>query len=210
MLPHIIDPILGFLSDPHPLVRYAACNALGQMATDFAPGYEKKFHAKVLPGLIFLLDDNSCPRVQAHAGAALVNFCEECPRDILKNYADALLGKLEECFNLKLKELAESGKKLVLEQLVTTVASIATTLEDDFAKYYERFMPCMKFIMQNANSVELLCCEGRRLSVLRLSDWLLGPTVSPRTRPTSWTSYCELKSTMEELKSMMMIHRCLT
>jgi hypothetical protein len=38
------------------------------MATDFAPGYEKKFHSKILPGLIQLLDDNSCARVQAHAG----------------------------------------------------------------------------------------------------------------------------------------------
>jgi len=38
------------------------------MATDFAPNYEKKFHSKILPGLIQLLEDNSCPRVQAHAG----------------------------------------------------------------------------------------------------------------------------------------------
>jgi hypothetical protein len=31
----------------HPRVRYAACNAVGQMATDFAPGFQKKFHEKV-------------------------------------------------------------------------------------------------------------------------------------------------------------------
>lgn len=30
----------------HPRVRYAACNAVGQMATDFAPGFQKKFHEK--------------------------------------------------------------------------------------------------------------------------------------------------------------------
>lgn len=30
----------------HPRVRYAACNAIGQMATDFAPGFQKKFHEK--------------------------------------------------------------------------------------------------------------------------------------------------------------------
>jgi len=41
------------------------------MATDFAPNYEKKFHAKILPGLTFLLDDYTCPRVQAHAGMKL-------------------------------------------------------------------------------------------------------------------------------------------
>lgn len=49
-------------------MRYAACNALGQMSTDFAPVFEKKFHARVVPGLLMLLDDNANPRVQAHAG----------------------------------------------------------------------------------------------------------------------------------------------
>ena len=132
LLTQIVDPILGFLKDPHPQVRYAACNAIGQMATDFAPGYEKKFHSKILPALICLLEDHSCPRVQAHAGAALVNFCEECPRDILKNYADALLGNLQTCFTIKLKELVEQSKKLVLEQLVTTVASVANTFSTTF------------------------------------------------------------------------------
>lgn len=44
------------------------------MSTDFAPVFEKKFHARVLPGLLLLMDDNANPRVQAHAGAALVNF----------------------------------------------------------------------------------------------------------------------------------------
>jgi len=32
----------------HPRVRYAACNALGQMATDFGPTFQKKFHQKVV------------------------------------------------------------------------------------------------------------------------------------------------------------------
>lgn len=49
-------------------VRYAACNAIGQMSTDFAPIFEKKFHENVVPGLLMLLDDNANPRVQAHAG----------------------------------------------------------------------------------------------------------------------------------------------
>ena len=33
MLNQIVDAILPFLNDSHPRVRYAACNALGQMAT---------------------------------------------------------------------------------------------------------------------------------------------------------------------------------
>lgn len=36
MLSSIIPSILPFLRDPHPRVRYACCNAIGQMSTDFA------------------------------------------------------------------------------------------------------------------------------------------------------------------------------
>lgn len=52
----------------HPRVRYAACNAVGQMSADFAPLFEKKFHDKVVPGLLMVLDDKANPRTQAHAG----------------------------------------------------------------------------------------------------------------------------------------------
>lgn len=104
----------------------------------------------------------------------MVNFCEECPRDILKNYAEPLLHNLEVCFNLKIKELAESSKKLVLEQLVTTVASIANTLETDFIPYYDRFMPCMKFIMQNANAQELRLLRGKTIECASLIGLAVG------------------------------------
>ena len=54
-------------------------------------------------------------------------------------------------------------RKLVLEQFVITVAAIANTLEEDFAPFYERFMPCMKFIMENANSPELRLLRGKTI-----------------------------------------------
>ena len=67
-LPQIMDTVMNYINDPHPRVRFACCNALGQMSTDFAPLFEKKFHDKVVPGLLHLMDDNANPRVQAHAG----------------------------------------------------------------------------------------------------------------------------------------------
>lgn len=63
----IMEAIIGFLADPHPRVRYAACNAIGQMATDFAPVFQKKFHEVVVPGLLGLMDDSANPRVQVRA-----------------------------------------------------------------------------------------------------------------------------------------------
>ncbi|KAG1702085.1 Importin-5 [Nymphon striatum] len=137
ILHQIVDGILPFLSDPHPRVRYAVCNAIGQMSTDFAPVFEKKFHDKVVPGLLMLLDDNDNIRVQAHAAAALVNFAEECPKLILCKYLESIMCKLEAILTSKFKELIESGKKLVLEQVVTTIATVADTAEEKFLQYYD-------------------------------------------------------------------------
>ena len=95
MLPQIMEAIIGFLRDSHPRVRYAACNAIGQMATDFAPVFQKKFHELVVPGLLAAMDDSANPRVQAHAGAALVNFSEVCPKNILTTYLPTIIAKLE-------------------------------------------------------------------------------------------------------------------
>ncbi|CAB4063018.1 IPO5 [Lepeophtheirus salmonis] len=95
-LPQIMEGVMNFVNDPHPRVRYACCQAIGQMSTDFAPCFEKKFHDKVIPGLLHLMDDSANPRVQAHAGAALVNFSEDCPKNILTPYLDPIIQKLEE------------------------------------------------------------------------------------------------------------------
>ena len=61
-------------ADPHPRVRWAACQALGQLCTDLGPDLQEEQHARVMPALLALMDDFSSPRVQAHACAALVNF----------------------------------------------------------------------------------------------------------------------------------------
>lgn len=59
-----MSAVIRFLQDSHPRVRYAACNAIGQMATDFAPVFQKKFHDIVVPGLLLVMDDSANPRVQ--------------------------------------------------------------------------------------------------------------------------------------------------
>ncbi|XP_055850061.1 importin-5 [Episyrphus balteatus] len=174
MLDNIMSGVLNFLRDPHPRVRHAACNAVGQMATDFAPIFEKKFHAQVIPGLLSLLDDVENPRVQAHAGAALVNFSEDCPKNILTGYLDGIMSKLETILNAKFKELVEKGNKLVLEQVVTTIASVADTCEKEFVTYYDRLMPCLKYIIQNANDEKLRMLRGKTIECVSLIGLAVG------------------------------------
>lgn len=174
-VPGVMDGVLRYLQDPHPRVRYAACNAIGQMSTDFAPIFEKKFHERVIPGLLMLLDDNMNPRVQAHAGAALVNFSEDCPKNILTGYLEGMMAKLEGILTAKFKELVEKGTKLVLEQVVTTIASVADTAEKEFIAYYDRLMPCLKYIIQNANKEELKMLRGKTIECVSLIGLAVGP-----------------------------------
>lgn len=174
MLDDIMNGILNFLRDPHPRVRYAACNAIGQMSTDFAPIFEKKFHEQVIPGLLGLLDDVENPRVQAHAGAALVNFSEDCPKHILVRYLDGIMQKLESILSAKFKELVEKGNKLVLEQVVTTIASVADACGKEFGTYYDRLVPCLKYIIQNANAEELRMLRGKTIECISLIGLAVG------------------------------------
>lgn len=66
------------LRDTHSKVRWAACQAVGQLCTDLGPDMQEAEHARLLPGLMSVMDDFAQPRVQAHAAAAVVNFSENC------------------------------------------------------------------------------------------------------------------------------------
>uniref|UniRef100_A0A8B9GSU4 Importin 5 n=1 Tax=Amazona collaria TaxID=241587 RepID=A0A8B9GSU4_9PSIT len=143
ILNEIVNFVLLFLQDPHPRVRYAACNAIGQMATDFAPGFQKKFHEKVIAALLQTMEDQGNQRVQAHAAAALINFTEDCT-------------------------------KLVLEQVVTSIASVADTAEEKFVPYYDLFMPSLKHIVENAVQKELRLLRGKTIECISLIGLAVG------------------------------------
>lgn len=69
----------------------------------------------MVSGLLMLLDDNTSPRVQAHAGAALVNFSEDCPKTILAQYLDSIMNKLEVVLSIKLKEASIGSAELTFD-----------------------------------------------------------------------------------------------
>ena len=46
-LDKVLDLVVPALRDPHSRVRWAGCNALGQMSTDFAGTMQEKYHAVV-------------------------------------------------------------------------------------------------------------------------------------------------------------------
>ncbi|KAL4220293.1 Importin-5 [Mactra antiquata] len=174
ILGNILDGVLPFLKDPHPRVRYAACNAIGQLSSDFGPNFQKKFHGKIVHELLGVMDDDANPRVQTHGAAALVNFSEECPKAILVEYIDAIMNKLERVLNSKMNELMQKGTKMVLEQMVTTLASVADTAEEKFISYYDRFMPVLKSIVQNADNTNYKLLRGKTIECISLIGLAVG------------------------------------
>ncbi|KAF9394692.1 hypothetical protein CPC16_010607 [Podila verticillata] len=165
----IINMILPFLRDPHPRVRYAACNAIGQMSTDFAGPMQKNHHAIVLTNLIPVMDDAPFPRVRAHAAAALVNFCEAVEKGTLEPYLDAIFERLLSLLN--------TGTTYVQEQAITTIATVADSAEDRFVKYYSGIMPLLINVLRQATNKEYRLLRGKAMECASLIALAVGKEV---------------------------------
>jgi hypothetical protein len=120
----IMEMIFPLFQDSHERVRWAACNAVGQLATDFGPLFQARYSNKVISVLVAVMDDEANPRVQSHAAAAIINFCDHCEASILVPFLPALLRKLD--------QLLKQGKMIVLEQAITAVAAVADCVEREF------------------------------------------------------------------------------
>lgn len=138
----VAEMALSHFQDPHLRVRYAAVHCIGQMCTDFAPTIQETLHHQIVPKLIAAMDDTSQPRVQSHAAAAIINFCEEADSELIQLYMEPLLTRLN--------NLLHSPQKLIQEQAVTAVASVADTAGVKFQPYYDSFMPKLKKVLEAA------------------------------------------------------------
>jgi len=149
----ILDITIPLVNDPHPRVQYGACNALGQISTDFAPLVQRIAHQRIVPALISRLSSDSCARVQTHAAAALVNFSEEASQNIMEPYLDSLLSNL--------LVLLQSDKTYVQEQALTTIAFIANAADKKFIKYYDTLMPLLINVLKTDTGSENRVLKGK-------------------------------------------------
>jgi HEAT repeat len=62
----VVDMVLNSFRDPHPRVRWAAINTIGQLSTDLGPVLQQEHHQRVLPALVGAMDDFQNPRVQVN------------------------------------------------------------------------------------------------------------------------------------------------
>ncbi|KAF2751651.1 ARM repeat-containing protein [Sporormia fimetaria CBS 119925] len=164
-LDKVLDLVLPALRDPHPRVRWAGCNAIGQMSTDFAGTMQEKYHQVVLSNIIPVLESAE-PRVQAHAAAALVNFCEEAEKSVLEPYLDQLLSHL--------LRLLESPKRFVQEQALSTIATVADSAEAAFSKYYGTLMPLLFNVLREEQSKEYRLLRAKAMECATLIALAVG------------------------------------
>ena len=164
-LRQVLDLVVPALKDPHPRVRWAGCNALGQMSTDFAPTMQKEYYDTVLKAIVPVLDSPEA-RVKSHAAAALVNFCEEAEKSILEPYLDDLLSHLF--------QLLQNEKRYVQEQALSTIATIADAAEQAFGKYYDSLMPLLVNVLQRENDREYRLLRAKAMECATLIALAVG------------------------------------
>ena len=164
-LDKVLDLVIPALRDPHPRVRWAGCNALGQMSTDFAGTMQEKYHQVVLTNIIPVLDSPET-RIQSHAAAALVNFCEEAEKATLEPYLDDLLSHL--------LQLLRSPKRYVQEQALSTIATIADSAETAFGKYYNTLMPLLFSVLREEQSKEYRLLRAKAMECATLIALAVG------------------------------------
>ena len=164
-LDKVLELVVPTLKDPHSRVRFAGCNALGQMSTDFAGPMQEKYHQVVLQNIVPVLQSPE-PRVQAHAAAALVNFCEEAEKSTLEPYLDPLLSNL--------LQLLQSPKRYVQEQALSTIATIADSAETAFIRYYDTLMPLLFNVLRQEQSKEYRLLRAKAMECATLIALAVG------------------------------------
>lgn len=77
--------------------------------------------------------------------------------------------------------------KLVLEQVLTTIATVADTAESRFIQYYDRFMPSLKYIFQNATTKDFRLLRGKTIECISL----IGLAVGAEKVSTTYSDFLE-------------------
>ncbi|KMS98771.1 hypothetical protein BVRB_3g068480 [Beta vulgaris subsp. vulgaris] len=165
-LEQVVSMVLNSFQDPHPRVRWAAINAIGQLSTDLGPDLQMQYHNRVLPALASAMDDFQNPRVQAHAASAVLNFSENCTPEILTPYLDGIVSKL--------LVLLQNGKQMVQEGALTALASVADSSQELFQKYYDAVMPYLKAILVNATDKSNRMLRAKSMECISLVGMAVG------------------------------------
>lgn len=150
-LARVVALVIPAFSDPHPRVRHAACQCIGQLCTDLEDVLQARHPNEVFGALLRTLSTTE-PRVHSHAAAALINVCEGVSRDALLPYLDPLVASLMRLLEPQVSPIDGKVKNYVQEQAVTTLAMVADASEGAFGRHYSSIMPLLMNVLRNAGN----------------------------------------------------------
>ncbi|ETL86272.1 hypothetical protein L917_14290 [Phytophthora nicotianae] len=154
----IVRHLLTQANDPHPRVCCTAVDVIGQLSVDQAPQFQEAYHQQALTVLAHYLEDFNKPRLQAHAATALRQFIDMCPPELLTPYLEKMLHQLFALLQHGQSLTSTTGQthtqafiaaRVVQEQAITAISSVATVAGASFTNYYAAVMPPLQQILMN-------------------------------------------------------------
>lgn len=152
----IVRHLLSQAYDSHPRVCCIAVDVIGQISVDQAPQFQEAYHSQALSVLVHYLEDSRKPRLQAHAATALRQFVDMCPPEVLTPYLEKMLHQLfallqhGQAMALNINEAptkAFIAARVVQEQVITAISSVATVAGASFSTYYAAVLPPLQQIL---------------------------------------------------------------
>lgn len=174
LLSHMDDVVrllVPAFEDQHQRVRWAACNAVGQIANDFSQhNFQQIYGPQLLPLIMHVMNDFKNPRVQSHACAAIVNFCEPSPAEVVTPFLADLMRHLALIFQ-------NNPREIVLEQAITAVSAIADCVREAMTPWYKDLVNYLKSILVLPVNKEFAPIKGRAIEALSMLAIAVGKPV---------------------------------
>ncbi|KAL4509172.1 hypothetical protein ABPG72_018103 [Tetrahymena utriculariae] len=175
-LSQIIAMVQSQESNNHIRVQYSILTAYSLLCTEFTPDIQQN-HGDLILNFILKNLESTNSKLKHRSISSIINFCKELIEqdedcEIIKTYADKLLLGVSQTFE---KCLSENNQR-TLEETLICLSTIAVTLETEFVKYYNNFMPGLQTLIQtlpatNSQQISIrthtIECMGYLLSAVR-------------------------------------------
>ncbi|KAH8827725.1 armadillo-type protein [Flagelloscypha sp. PMI_526] len=142
----VVELVTPLFTDPHPRVRWAACQCVGQLCTDLED-FLQTAHAEQIIGALMRTARRPCPPCTFSCSCR--PLLTSVKVSILKRCILTLTGLVE-----RLLRLLSSETRYVQEQALTSLAMVADAAETAFMKHYSTLMPMLLNVLQNAEGSE--------------------------------------------------------
>lgn len=140
-LPQIVAMIQTQQTNTHPRIQYDVLTAYSFLCSEFTPDIQNNHGNEILSTILVNIESTNL-KLKYRSVSAIINFCkdiiegeEDCK--VIHVYADRLLKGVSSTF----EQCLANGQQKILEETLICLSTIAVTLENEFSKYYNSFMP---------------------------------------------------------------------